>query len=270
MLFRADFNKHAQPPAAHRRRLRPSCAASPSTLRRPDGPARHQPSVPRDPHGRLRRLSGRLRDRLLGGAGAAVGRARERPPRRWEILPEQAKSCIIAWVPGHQSAGIRVDAVREMQRPHSWRGQIAAKGAGPCPIRGPGNVQGNRTCGVDHRPTEVAGAPGRPCGITSPRAHGLDTVQNDQRPCIAATSRWFLGMGGNFALATPDREFYLRGPPPLRLDRPCRDQAQPQPPGPWRQAVSYRARPHRKDVGSALVSAGHGRDSMSWSTSPRG
>ena len=34
------------------------------------------------------------------------------------------------------------------------RGNLGREGAGPCPIRGHSNVQGNRTCGIDHRPGE--------------------------------------------------------------------------------------------------------------------
>jgi anaerobic selenocysteine-containing dehydrogenase len=84
------------------------------------------------------------------------------------------------------------------------RGNIGREGAGPCPIRGHSNVQGNRTCGIDHRPDEnwLANLD-RACGIKSPREHGLDTVR-----VIPAMMRGevkiFFGMGGNFVLAAPD------------------------------------------------------------------
>jgi molybdopterin-dependent oxidoreductase alpha subunit len=84
------------------------------------------------------------------------------------------------------------------------RGNIGREGAGPCPIRGHSNVQGNRTCGIDHRPGEDwLACLDKACGITSPRAHGLDTVR-----VIPAMMRGqvtvFVGMGGNFARAAPD------------------------------------------------------------------
>ena len=125
-----------------------------------------------------------------------------------------------------------VDAIREIVNVLLLRGNIGREGAGPCPIRGHSNVQGNRTCGIDHRPAEAWLARlDAACGITSPRAHGLDTVQT-----IKAMQRGdvkvFLGMGGNFALATPDTALCIRGASPLRADGPRQHQAEPQPPGP--------------------------------------
>ena len=124
-----------------------------------------------------------------------------------------------------------MDTIREIVNVLLLRGNIGREGAGPCPIRGHSNVQGNRTCGIDHRPAEAWLARlDAACGITSPRAHGLDTVQT-----IKAMHRGdvkvFLGMGGNFALATPDTALHVRGAPPLRADRPCQHEAQSQPPG---------------------------------------
>jgi molybdopterin-dependent oxidoreductase alpha subunit len=68
-------------------------------------------------------------------------------------------------------------------------------------------VQGNRTCGIDHRPAEGwLARMDRACGIASPRAHGLDTVR--VIPAMARGEvRVFVGMGGNFALATPDPSY---------------------------------------------------------------
>jgi molybdopterin-dependent oxidoreductase alpha subunit len=65
-------------------------------------------------------------------------------------------------------------------------------------------VQGNRTCGIDHRPDENwLTRLDQACGIKSPREHGLDTVR-----VIPAMMRGdvkvFVGMGGNFVLAAPD------------------------------------------------------------------
>jgi molybdopterin-dependent oxidoreductase alpha subunit len=87
------------------------------------------------------------------------------------------------------------------------RGNIGREGAGPCPIRGHSNVQGNRTCGIDHRPSEAWLARlDAACGITSPREHGLDTV-GTLKAMHQGEVRVFIGMGGNFAVATPDTIF---------------------------------------------------------------
>ncbi|MDR3635855.1 MAG: FdhF/YdeP family oxidoreductase [Isosphaeraceae bacterium] len=119
----------------------------------------------------------------------------------------KSRSTIIGWCLGvtqQQHAG---DTIREIANVLLLRGNIGREGAGPSPIRGHSNVQGNRTCGVDHRPGEDWLARlDRACGITSPRAHGLDTVR-----VIPAMMRGevkvFVGMGGNFALAAPDTDY---------------------------------------------------------------
>jgi molybdopterin-dependent oxidoreductase alpha subunit len=116
----------------------------------------------------------------------------------------QAKSAIISWCLGVSQQEHAVDTVREILNVLLMRGNIGREGAGPCPIRGHSNVQGNRTCGIDHRPDESWLARlDQACGIKSPREHGLDTVQ-----VIPAMMRGdvkvFVGMGGNFVRAVPD------------------------------------------------------------------
>jgi molybdopterin-dependent oxidoreductase alpha subunit len=119
----------------------------------------------------------------------------------------QARSAIISWCLGVTQQEYGVDAIREMVNVLLLRGNIGREGAGPCPIRGHSNVQGNRTCGIDHRPDEAWLAHlDAACGITSPRAHGLDTVRTLEA-MHRGELKVFLGMGGNFALATPDTAF---------------------------------------------------------------
>lgn len=124
--------------------------------------------------------------------------------RRVGELYRQSQSAIISWCLGVTQQEHAVDTIREIMNVLLLRGNIGREGAGPCPIRGHSNVQGNRTCGIDHRPSEAWLARlDKACGITSPRQHGLDTVR-----VIPAMARGevkiFVGMGGNFALATPD------------------------------------------------------------------
>ena len=116
----------------------------------------------------------------------------------------EADRSIFSWCLGITQHEHGVDTVREIVNLLLLRGNLGREGAGPSPVRGHSNVQGNRTCGIDHRPTEafldrLAAA----CGIEPPRAHGLDTVGT-----IEAMHRGdvkvFVGMGGNFALAAPD------------------------------------------------------------------
>ena len=116
----------------------------------------------------------------------------------------QARSAVIGWCLGLTQQEYGVDAIREIVNVLMLRGNIGREGAGPCPIRGHSNVQGNRTCGIDHRPSEAWLARlDAACGITSPRAHGLDVVRTIEG-MYRGDVKFFLGMGGNFALATPD------------------------------------------------------------------
>ncbi|MEU2544242.1 FdhF/YdeP family oxidoreductase [Streptomyces roseolus] len=116
----------------------------------------------------------------------------------------EADRSIVSWCLGVTQHEHGVDTVREIVDLLLLRGNLGREGAGPSPVRGHSNVQGNRTCGIDHRPTEAfLDRLGEVCGIDPPRAHGLDTVRT-----IEAMARGdvevFVGMGGNFALAAPD------------------------------------------------------------------
>jgi anaerobic selenocysteine-containing dehydrogenase len=111
---------------------------------------------------------------------------------------------MIAWCLGLTQHEHGVDTIREIVNVLLLRGNIGRAGAGPCPIRGHSNVQGNRTCGINHRPDEAfLDRLDEVCGIDPPREHGLGTVET-----IEAMHRRdvevFVSLGGDFALATPD------------------------------------------------------------------
>jgi molybdopterin-dependent oxidoreductase alpha subunit len=114
---------------------------------------------------------------------------------------------IISWCLGVTQQEHAVDTIREIVNVLLLRGNIGREGAGPCPIRGHSNVQGNRTCGIDHRPKpQFLDRLAEVCGIDPPREHGYDTVQT-----VEAMQRGdvkvFFAMGGNFALAAPDSAY---------------------------------------------------------------
>ncbi|MBF9068819.1 FdhF/YdeP family oxidoreductase [Streptacidiphilus fuscans] len=122
-----------------------------------------------------------------------------------------ADRSIISWCLGVTQHEHGVDTVREIVNLLLLRGNLGREGAGPSPVRGHSNVQGNRTCGIDHRPSEeFLTRLGEVCGIEPPRAHGKDTVTT-----IEAMHRGdvkvFVGMGGNFALAAPDTPYTYAG-----------------------------------------------------------
>ncbi|MHB9848201.1 FdhF/YdeP family oxidoreductase [Streptomyces krungchingensis] len=118
-----------------------------------------------------------------------------------------ADRSIVSWCLGVSQHEHGVDTVREIVNVLLLRGNLGREGAGPSPVRGHSNVQGNRTCGIDHRPTEeFLDRLAAVCKIDPPREHGLDTVGT-----IEAMHRGdvkvFVGMGGNFALAAPDTPY---------------------------------------------------------------
>ncbi|MGW9366488.1 FdhF/YdeP family oxidoreductase [Streptomyces albidoflavus] len=123
----------------------------------------------------------------------------------------RADRTLISWCLGVSQHEHGVDTVREIVNVLLLRGNLGREGAGPSPVRGHSNVQGNRTCGIDHRPEpEFLDMLTEACGIDPPREHGLDTVGT-----IAAMHegkvKVFVGMGGNFVMAAPDTPYTSEG-----------------------------------------------------------
>ncbi|GBG96767.1 FdhF/YdeP family oxidoreductase [Lactococcus termiticola] len=122
-----------------------------------------------------------------------------------------ADKAIIAWCLGLAQQEFAVDAIREIMNVLLLRGNIGRPGAGPSPIRGHSNVQGNRTVGINHHPEEsFLVALDKELGITSPRERGKGTVDT----CIGMMTgdiKVFIGMGGNFTMAAPDTAFTAEG-----------------------------------------------------------
>lgn len=84
------------------------------------------------------------------------------------------------------------------------RGMVGKPGAGLCPVRGHSNVQGDRTMGIDEKPSAAfLDRLQAVYGFEPPRHEGFDTIaaieaMRDGRASV------FFAMGGNFAAATPD------------------------------------------------------------------
>jgi molybdopterin-dependent oxidoreductase alpha subunit len=122
-----------------------------------------------------------------------------------------ADSSIISWCLGVTQHEHGVDTPREFVNLLALKGNLGRKGAGPSPVRGHSNVQGNRTCGIDHRPSDAfLDRLGAVCGFEPPRHHGLDTVATIEG-MHAGTVKVFVGMGGNFVMAAPDTAYTAAG-----------------------------------------------------------
>jgi molybdopterin-dependent oxidoreductase alpha subunit len=115
-----------------------------------------------------------------------------------------AKSIVVCWAMGLTQHRDAVPTIQEIVNFLLLRGNIGRPGAGLCPVRGHSNVQGDRTMGIWERVPDVfLDRLGARFGFTPPREHGLDTVDT-VRAMRDGKVRVFLGLGGNFARATPD------------------------------------------------------------------
>lgn len=117
---------------------------------------------------------------------------------------------IICWAMGLTQQVHSVATLQTVVNLMLLRGNLGKPGAGLCPVRGHSNVQGDRTVGITERPkAPFLDALGRVFGFTPPRKHGLHVV--DAIGAMAERrARGFVGMGGNFVAATPDRDYTER------------------------------------------------------------
>ncbi|GAA1228812.1 FdhF/YdeP family oxidoreductase [Prauserella halophila] len=123
----------------------------------------------------------------------------------------RSERALISWCLGVSQHEHGVDTVREIVNLLLLRGNIGREGTGPSPVRGHSNVQGNRTCGIDHRPgAEFLDRLAEVCRIDPPRAHGLDTVRSIDA-MHTGELKVFVGMGGNFVRAAPDTAYTAEG-----------------------------------------------------------
>jgi molybdopterin-dependent oxidoreductase alpha subunit len=116
----------------------------------------------------------------------------------------KARSIIVCWAMGLTQHRDSVATIQEIVNFLLLRGNIGRPGAGVCPVRGHSNVQGDRTMGIWERmPAAFLDRLGDRFGFSPPREHGFDTVQTI-RAMRDGHVKVFLGLGGNFAQATPD------------------------------------------------------------------
>ena len=115
-----------------------------------------------------------------------------------------AKSVIVCWAMGITQHRNAVATIREIVNFLLLRGNIGRPGAGPSPIRGHSNVQGDRTMGIwEKMPDAFLDRLREEFGFEPPREHGFDTV-NTIRAMRDGRIDVFFALGGNFVAATPD------------------------------------------------------------------
>ena len=116
----------------------------------------------------------------------------------------RGKAVIATWGMGLTQHKHAVATVQMLTNLMLMRGNIGRPGAGLCPVRGHSNVQGDRTVGIDEKPTpEFLDRLGRVFGFNPPRRHGYDVVGTIQA-MLRGQVKVFVGLGGNFVMAAPD------------------------------------------------------------------
>ena len=119
----------------------------------------------------------------------------------------QAKSVICTWAMGMTQHKNAVANVQEIINFLLLRGNIGKPGAGPCPVRGHSNVQGDRTMGITEKPPpEFLNELEREFQFEPPRNPGYDSV-NAIKAMHSGNAKVFVALGGNFLSATPDTDF---------------------------------------------------------------
>lgn len=115
-----------------------------------------------------------------------------------------AGKVIICWAMGITQHRHSVPTIQEIVNLQLLRGNVGRPGAGLCPVRGHSNVQGDRTMGINDRPpAALLDALERRFGFKVPRENGHNTVEAINA-MLQGQAKVFIGLGGNFAQATPD------------------------------------------------------------------
>ena len=116
----------------------------------------------------------------------------------------KGKNVIMCWAMGITQHRHSVPTIQEIANLMLLRGNIGRPGAGLCPVRGHSNVQGDRTMGINERPPAfLLDALEKRFGFTVPRNHGHNVVEAIHA-MAEGRAKVFIGLGGNFAQATPD------------------------------------------------------------------
>jgi molybdopterin-dependent oxidoreductase alpha subunit len=116
----------------------------------------------------------------------------------------KGRAVICTWGMGLTQHKNSVPTVQLLSNLMMMRGNIGRRGAGLCPVRGHSNVQGDRTVGIEEQPTQAfLDRLGQVYDFEPPREHGLDVV-NTIQAMLDGKVKVFIGLGGNFSIATPD------------------------------------------------------------------
>nr|WP_308113614.1 FdhF/YdeP family oxidoreductase [Arthrobacter sp. ISL-30] len=116
----------------------------------------------------------------------------------------RAEKVIITWAMGLTQHKKAVPTIKEIVNLLLLRGNIGKPGAGPSPIRGHSNVQGDRTMGIwEKMPPRFLDALQREFGFDPPRHDGVDSV-GSIRGMRDGKIKVLVALGGNLVHAISD------------------------------------------------------------------
>jgi molybdopterin-dependent oxidoreductase alpha subunit len=123
----------------------------------------------------------------------------------------KSKNLIICWAMGITQHENAVATIQEASNILLAGGHFGRPGAGACPVRGHSNVQGDRTVGINHHPSEsFLAACEQYTGVDMPRDSGYDTV-DFVHAARKKSVKLFMALGGNILSAMSDTESVAQG-----------------------------------------------------------
>ncbi|ALO34652.1 CbbBc protein [Colwellia sp. MT41] len=115
-----------------------------------------------------------------------------------------ADTVICTWAMGITQHKHSVATIQEIVNLQLLSGNIGKKGAGLCPVRGHSNVQGNRTMGINEKPTAAfIEQLSQAVNAQLPKEKGHN-VYYALNAFLQKTSKVLICLGGNIAQAAPD------------------------------------------------------------------
>ncbi|ENM5758440.1 FdhF/YdeP family oxidoreductase [Vibrio mimicus] len=116
----------------------------------------------------------------------------------------RAERVVMCWAMGLTQHRHSVFTIQEVVNLQLLRGNVGKPGAGLSPVRGHSNVQGDRTMGINEKPPQfLLDALEKSFQFKVPRTHGHNAVLAI-KAMEEKRAKVFVGLGGNFAQATPD------------------------------------------------------------------
>jgi molybdopterin-dependent oxidoreductase alpha subunit len=151
-------------------------------------------------------------DRIVESSGISRQEIREAAE-----IAMKSQRMICTWAMGITQHKNGVANVQSIANFALLRGQIGRPGAGLCPVRGHSNVQGDRTVGIwEKMSDEFIKSLGKEFNFSPPERHGFDTVRTIEA-MHDGTVKVFVGLGGNFLVATPDTNYTAEAMAKCRL-----------------------------------------------------